>query len=1495
MMTASTIYNQFKDWEKLNKSLFSGDTSNKQLVTKTKSTTNEGKISFTPKGVKPVRVKTKLTPRNLPPKIKATGTTTTSLIKGEKLIQPKGLNLPFTAGTVDYTFPNGDGYGFDGSVYSIKVQPDGKILVGGDFAYYYYDYSSYYSPYLIRLNSDGTVDESFSTTYNWDNYGGSFNNQVLAIDIQEDGKILVGGDFTYYDRDLGSNSNYIIRLNPDGSKDDTFFIGDGFNESVTSIIVQPDGKILAAGYFYQYNNSQYDPSNGPAFWRIIRLNQDGSTDSSFNPGYGIDWDDYGVVNSMILQPDGKIILGGDFYSYNNISNTNYIVRLNSDGTKDTTFVIGNGFNDTVITMALQSTGKIIVGGYFDTYDNNYLFSGYIVRLGVNGNLDTKFGYGLNNEVTSIAVQSDDKIIVGGYFGEFYPDNFNTIFCDELVRFQSDCTFDYSFYYEELFNNAIYSIVILNDGKLLVGGEFNTNGDPTTYPLNYFGRLNNEILVYPYVYRIIDCSTIPTPIYYNIGSNTPLNVNDTISVFNLSNPSFINCGVVTDIYPSTTIDYEYITSYNDCDSCLVENSKYVVLVSCLDGNGGPAYVSPLYNVGDILYLDYYDENIDSFVKSCFNIVEELPFEDDPAYFPIIPYQPIENCESCVSCNGVYYVWEDCLDSNINGVILSNQYMSVGDVFALPIYGEGEGIIGVSPCKTVVFIPSAGPYSAVSGSPVVHSTIVFNNCEDCITQMVDTLPGKIDETFNVGLGSDNLSIRLLIQPDNKVLLGGYFTQFNGVSVGAGLIRLNTDGSINTTISGTGFNDYVKTMILQSDGKIICGSEFTLYNGTSANHIIRLNPDFSIDNTFNYGTGFNNSVFNLLLLSDNKILVGGIFTEYNGNSYNRVIKLNSDGSIDTSFVIGTGFDSYARALTEQPDGKLLIGGNFTSYDGNLYNKIIRLNSDGSIDTSFVIGTGFDDAVVDIKIQSDGKILIIGDFTSYDGNSYKNLIRLNSDGSIDNTFIIGTGFNTGTPIRMELQPDGKILITGAFSFYDGNSFNRIVRLNSDGSIDNTFSLGSGLNQAGLDIKYTSDNKIYVCGYFTDYDGNTANQLVRLYGEELLSIYNLYDFTTCDGDNSYVYLPTSSTLTGGNGPLVINEITYSPITSSGLDLIEDGSYDDTNFVVDFPTSFGVNFLGTGFTSVNVSSNPYITFGSGGNPDNCCFDIPNEIPSNVELPGVFLSFECPNIPGDYDSNLYRLYTGLTDGGNTMIIRFEGTDHCDEIVNLTYNFKFYKNQLNYFDLVIEENTSFFNGDPTGGASDGISESWLATFDSSSETAWRIGSNTTSIKGNLNNTPVECGIVGSEVLSITADTFSLYYSDGATTYENCDSCVSTIRYKVTIKDCVTNEVKYVTMTQSSIDQILNSGPIFSDGGIECYEMLDYCFIPNNIEMLPYLFYDNCELCLSPLSANTETIICQSICDSSVISIVPPHPVYTNLRGKAVIQLNMISLGGENGLNS
>jgi uncharacterized delta-60 repeat protein len=383
----------------------------------------------------------------------------------------------------------------------------------------------------------------------------------------------------------------------------------------------------------------------------------------------------------------------------------------------------------------------------------------------------------------------------------------------------------------------------------------------------------------------------------------------------------------------------------------------------------------------------------------------------------------------------------------------------------------------------------------GDVVSFDTIVQNN---------NNSDGTIDNTFNIGTGFTGDLFIIARQPDSKILAGGNLTSYNGVTRNY-IIRLNSDGTIDNTFNiGTGFGGTVTTIALQPDNKILVGGAFTSYSGTTRNRIIRLNSDGTIDNTFTIGNGFNGTTFPIVntiaLQPDGKILVGGDFTSYSGITSNYIVRLNTGGTIDNTFTIGTGFTGTTNPIIStivlQPDGKILVGGGFTTYSGTTRNRIIRLNTGGTIDNTFNIGTGFTNNVQSIVLQPDGKILAGGAFTTYSGTTRNRIIRLNTGGTIDNTFNIGTGFGGSFSFvsTINLQLDGKILVGGNFTTYSGTTRNSIIRLNTDGTIDNTFNIGTGFGVGTVrTIVLQPDYKILVGGNFTSYSGVTRNNIVRL------------------------------------------------------------------------------------------------------------------------------------------------------------------------------------------------------------------------------------------------------------------------------------------------------------------------------------------------------------------------------------------------------------------
>ena len=299
-----------------------------------------------------------------------------------------------------------------------------------------------------------------------------------------------------------------------------------------------------------------------------------------------------------------------------------------------------------------------------------------------------------------------------------------------------------------------------------------------------------------------------------------------------------------------------------------------------------------------------------------------------------------------------------------------------------------------------------------------------------------------------------------------------EFNGTGRRNRVDRLHADGELDVSFNpGTGSNWYVLASAVQADGKILAGGMFTSFNGTGRNFLARLNADGTLDPTFDIGSGASWAVLSFALQADSKIIVGGAFSGDNGTAHSRIVRLNPDGSLDASFNPAFEASSSVKCITLQSDGKIIIGGLFTYSSGPEWSNIARLNMDGSVDATFDPGTGANNDVEATALQADGKIIVGGDFTSINGTACGHVARLNADGSLDASFNPGAGAD-GYVKAIALQADGKIIIGGDFNNYDGMGHNRIVRLNADGSVDASFLSGAWrkwARSASLNVKPSS------------------------------------------------------------------------------------------------------------------------------------------------------------------------------------------------------------------------------------------------------------------------------------------------------------------------------------------------------------------------------------------------------------------------------------------
>lgn len=248
-----------------------------------------------------------------------------------------------------------------------------------------------FASYSQVTAAPGDVDPSFNPQISW--LGG--NPFIYAVRVQQDGKIVIAGQF---DTVNGESRNDVARLNPDGSLDTNFTspfpaldnnnLDAGYAQDV---VLQADGKVLVGGVFNFNGQFKY----------LVRLNSDGTLDNTFNANIGGN-----NIYKIVVQPDGKIIIGSNGLGTVDDVPVNYLARLNTDGSLDTALGWVGNIPPFVYSIALQPDGKIVVG-----------CSGAVVRLNANGTPDFGFQFDypieLNPITFALAVQPDGKILAGG--------------------------------------------------------------------------------------------------------------------------------------------------------------------------------------------------------------------------------------------------------------------------------------------------------------------------------------------------------------------------------------------------------------------------------------------------------------------------------------------------------------------------------------------------------------------------------------------------------------------------------------------------------------------------------------------------------------------------------------------------------------------------------------------------------------------------------------------------------------------------------------------------------------------------------------------------------------------------------------------------------------------------------------------------------------------------------------------------------------------------
>lgn len=360
--------------------------------------------------------------------------------------------------------------------------------------------------------------------------------------------------------------------------------------------------------------------------------------------------------------------------------------------------------------------------------------------------------------------------------------------------------------------------------------------------------------------------------------------------------------------------------------------------------------------------------------------------------------------------------------------------------------------------------------------------------------DTRVGQY--TFSTtGFDADVNAIQLNFNED--LYVGGVFNNYNGTPVNY-FCKLTKQLQIDTGFYlGTGFDAIVNCITVQPDDRILVGGSFSTFDTVhSARSIVRLLPSGNIDTSFSTGTGFNGTVRDIIVDGLGRIVVVGDFTTYNGTACNHIVRLMRDGSLDMSWPTGagTGFNSSVRRIIFDRDTfSYYVVGNFTSYSANPVNRIVSLDINGLVNTNFIVGAGLNNIGLDIKFINRTQMIVVGNFTTYKGVAHNRIVKIDINGTVDPTFIT-TGFNSRANV-IGVLPDGTFFVGGQFTLYDGvYHANRIIRLDGGAGIQKFNYLDGGFDNQVHAIAIKNNGNYYIGGDFTTFNSNiSCNRILEI------------------------------------------------------------------------------------------------------------------------------------------------------------------------------------------------------------------------------------------------------------------------------------------------------------------------------------------------------------------------------------------------------------------
>jgi uncharacterized delta-60 repeat protein len=709
----------------------------------------------------------------------------------------------------------------------------------------------------------------------------------------------------------------------------------------------------------------------------------------------------GTVYCLARQSNGKVILGGHFVAVNNRPR-NGIARLNADGTIDESFNPGYGTDRPVQRVAVQPDGKVLIVGPFSSVNGSQRDG--IARLHSDGTVDASFrptiqggpSLGMGVQPVGLCLQPDGKILIGGRFT-----NVCGITRPGLARLNSDGTLDTGFDASSVLNSddpSVSEIAVQADGRILIAGHFTSGAyDRPLARLMPDGSADRAFIV-------------PTIGETSMGwvHSVALAVDGRILIggrfWNVNGTARTN---VARLLPNGALDGAFVPPVLDRDV----NKLAVVAGKTVIGGG-------FTRADGIARQGLARLNADGSLDSSF----------DPG----------------TAVSGRSLPWVNDVLANADGILvaagLAETYhlTSPAPLFRLLPDGSTDehylipGIAGEDRVYIQAVQPDGKVLALLEGEPSVNGVA----CGPLVRLMPD---GTRDASFHRAVQSGRLNC-VAVQPDGKILVGGEEIILADGTFVRGLIRLNSDGTLDSGFA-TEDGDYgllVSNLALQPDGRILVTGEFDTIRGGRRSYMARLNTDGTFDATFTLDPSlvviageYSSPISVVAVQPDDKILLSGYFNDVEA----RLVRLMPDGSLDRE-LIGSAVASSVGDVVQQPDGKLLVGGRFQIGESEATSTVIRITPDGDIETVF--DSAFNH-IAGLALQPDGKVLVGV------GGGSEALVRFLPNGTRDYSFVPNLKAGDGAAqVSLLLQPDGRILIAGDLTTADGIPWNRIARLNN-------------------------------------------------------------------------------------------------------------------------------------------------------------------------------------------------------------------------------------------------------------------------------------------------------------------------------------------------------------------------------------------------------------------------------------------------------------------